>query len=133
MDIFTYFKRSNIKNGATKIYPRWLGLVVFLLEFLAVFIVYYFRKIQKIFILSKISRKQSIWTILPPFSASRLSIQILNRKLCVILLHTLLCFSILCLFLCRFFFQRLLFRGTSSYFSTLCQPGRGCICRRNLS
>ena len=47
MDIFTYFKRSNIKNGATKIYPRWLGLVVFLLEFLAVFIVYYFRKIQK--------------------------------------------------------------------------------------
>jgi hypothetical protein len=47
MKFFTYFRRSTIKNNVIKIYPRWFGLVVLLFELLAVFMVYYFSKLQK--------------------------------------------------------------------------------------
>ena len=47
MSFIKYFRRSTLKNNVRKIYPRWFGGGVLLLENLAVLMVYYFSKLQK--------------------------------------------------------------------------------------
>ena len=47
MGFTTYFKRATFKNNVTRIYPVWFGGFVIFFYSLAVFIVYYFKKIQK--------------------------------------------------------------------------------------